>query len=42
MLIRYGFVIDLRLWQPTTVITVMDVHESQRDDIAWEMNSRPH
>jgi transglutaminase-like putative cysteine protease len=36
MLIRYGFVIDLRLWQPTTVITVMDVHESQREDVAWE------
>jgi transglutaminase-like putative cysteine protease len=36
MLIRYGFDIDIRLWQPTTLITVMDVHESQREDIAWE------
>jgi len=36
MLIRYGFDIDIRLWQPTTLITVMDMHESQREDIAWE------
>jgi hypothetical protein len=36
MLIRYGFDIDIQLWQPTTLITAMDVHESQRDAITWE------
>jgi hypothetical protein len=36
MLIRYGFDIDIQIWQPTTLITAMDVHESQRDAITWE------
>ena len=36
MLIRYGFDIDIQLWQPTTLITTMDVHTSQRDAITWE------
>jgi transglutaminase-like putative cysteine protease len=36
MLIRYGFDIDIQLWQPTTLITAMDVHESQRAAIVWE------
>jgi hypothetical protein len=35
-LLRYGFDIDIHLWQPTTLITVMDVHESQRDANTWE------
>src|SRR5579871_6812300 len=36
MLIRYGFEIDIQLSQPTTLITAMDVHESQRRAIHWE------
>jgi hypothetical protein len=36
MLIRYGFDIDIQLWQPTTLITTMDVHESQREAVVWE------
>ena len=36
MLIRYGFDIDIQLWQPTTLITAMDVHESQRNAIVGE------
>jgi transglutaminase-like putative cysteine protease len=36
MLIRYGFEIDVQLWQPTALITTMDVHESERDAIVWE------
>jgi transglutaminase-like putative cysteine protease len=36
MLIRYGFDIDIQLWQPTTLITAMDVHESQREAIVGE------
>jgi hypothetical protein len=36
MLIRRGFDIDIQLWQPTTLLTAMDVHERQRDAIAWE------
>jgi transglutaminase-like putative cysteine protease len=36
MLIRYGFDLEIRLWQPTTLITAMDVHESQREAIVWE------
>ena len=36
MLIRYGFDIDIRLWQPTTLITTMDVHESQREAVVGE------
>jgi transglutaminase-like putative cysteine protease len=36
MLIRYGFGIDIQLWQPTTLITAMDVHESQREAIVGE------
>ena len=40
MLIRYGFDLEIRLWQPTTLITAMDVHESQREAVVWETNSR--
>jgi transglutaminase-like putative cysteine protease len=36
MLIKYGFDIEVRLWQPTTLITTMDVHASQRHAITWE------
>jgi transglutaminase-like putative cysteine protease len=36
MLIRYGFDIEIQLWQPTTLITTMDVHASQRDAVTWE------
>jgi transglutaminase-like putative cysteine protease len=36
MLIRYGFDIDIQLWQPTALITTMDVHASQREAITWE------
>ena len=36
MLIRYGFDLEIMLWQPTTLITAMDVHESQRQAIVWE------
>ncbi|MBV8897317.1 MAG: transglutaminase family protein [Acidobacteriaceae bacterium] len=36
MLIRYGFEIDVQLWQPTALITTMDVHESERNAIVWE------
>jgi transglutaminase-like putative cysteine protease len=36
MLIRYGFDIDLMLWQPTTLVTAMDVHECQRQAVVWE------
>ena len=36
MLIRYGFDLEIMLWQPTTLITAMDVHESQREAIVWE------
>ena len=36
MLIKYGFDLEVQLWQPTTLITTMDVHSSQRDAIAWE------
>jgi hypothetical protein len=36
MLIRYGFDLDIQLWQLTTLITAMDVHESQREAIVGE------
>ena len=36
MLVRYGFDIDIQLWQPTTLITAMDVHRSQRNAIVEE------
>ena len=36
MLIRYGFDINIQLWQPTTLITAMDVHRSQRNAIVEE------
>lgn len=36
MLIRYGFDIDIQLWQPTALITMMDVHAEHRDAILWE------
>jgi hypothetical protein len=36
MLIRYGFDIEIMLWQPTMLITAMDVHKSQRDRIIAE------
>jgi transglutaminase-like putative cysteine protease len=36
MRIRYGFDIELTLFQPTTVVTVMDVHPSRRSDVLEE------
>jgi hypothetical protein len=36
MLIRYGFDIEAQLWQPTSLVTMMDVHASQHHDITWE------
>jgi transglutaminase-like putative cysteine protease len=36
MRIRYGFDIELTLFQPTTVITVMDVHPSRHSDVIEE------
>jgi transglutaminase-like putative cysteine protease len=46
MQIRYGFDIELELFQPTTIITVMDVHPSRRADVVEESglhcNQDPH
>jgi transglutaminase-like putative cysteine protease len=36
MLIRYGFDIELDLFQPTALITAMDVHPSRRGDVVKE------
>jgi len=36
MLIRYGFDIELALVQPTTVVTLMDVHPSRQGDVIGE------
>ena len=36
MQIRYGFDIELTLFQPTTIVTVMDVHPSRRRDVIKE------
>src|ERR1700732_4429877 len=36
MQIRYGFNIELTLIQPTTLVTLMDVHPSRRRDILEE------
>jgi transglutaminase-like putative cysteine protease len=36
MRIRYGFDIELSLPQPTTVVTVMDVHPSRKSDVIEE------
>jgi transglutaminase-like putative cysteine protease len=36
MRIRYGFDIELTLFQPTTIVTVMDVHPSRRSDVLEE------
>src|ERR1700733_15267931 len=36
MRIRYGFDIELSLSQPTTVVTVMDVHPSRKPDVIEE------
>ena len=36
MFIRYGFDIDIQLWQPTAIVTAMDVHSSQRENVIWE------
>ena len=36
MRVRYGFDIDIQLSQPTTLITAMDVHRSQRNAIVEE------
>jgi hypothetical protein len=43
MHILYGFDIELDLFQPTTLITAMDVHPSRRDDIETEsgFHTRP-
>jgi transglutaminase-like putative cysteine protease len=46
MQIRYGFDIELELFQPTTIITVMDVHPSRYGDVVEESglhcNQDPH
>jgi transglutaminase-like putative cysteine protease len=46
MQIRYGFDIELELFQPTTIVTVMDVHPSRHSDILEESglhcNQDPH
>lgn len=36
MRIRYGFDIEVQLWQRTTLITAMDVHANERNAIIWE------
>jgi transglutaminase-like putative cysteine protease len=36
MFIRYGFDIELELYQPTTIVTAMDIHPSRRHDIIRE------
>ena len=36
MLIRYGYNIELELFQTTTVVTAMDVHPSRRDSVIRE------
>ena len=36
MQIRYGFHIELILDQPTTLVTLMDIHPSRRDDVIRE------
>jgi hypothetical protein len=36
MQIRYGFDIELELLQPTTIVTVMDIHPSRRSDVVEE------
>jgi transglutaminase-like putative cysteine protease len=44
MLIRYGYDIDLEVFQPTTIVTAMDVHSSRRSSILGESEfnvSRP-
>jgi transglutaminase-like putative cysteine protease len=43
MHILYGFDIEIELYQPTTIITAMDVHSSRREDIETEsgFHTRP-
>jgi transglutaminase-like putative cysteine protease len=36
MQIRYGFDIDMTIMQPTTLVTLMDVHPSRRHDLVHE------
>jgi transglutaminase-like putative cysteine protease len=36
MQIRYGFDIELELFQPTTILTVMDIHPSRHADVVEE------
>jgi transglutaminase-like putative cysteine protease len=36
MQIRYGFDIDMSIFQPTTLVTLMDVHPSRRGDVIHE------
>src|SRR5271170_2914768 len=36
MQIRYGFHIELTLDQPTTLVTLMDIHPSRRGDVIRE------
>jgi transglutaminase-like putative cysteine protease len=36
MLVRYGFDIEIELFQTTTIIAVMDVHSTRRPRILWE------
>ncbi len=40
MFIRYGFDIEIELWQPTVVLTKMDVHASARTGIVREAEFR--
>jgi transglutaminase-like putative cysteine protease len=36
MQIRYGFDIELELFQPTTIVTVMDIHPTRHSDVVEE------
>ncbi len=36
MLIRYGYDIEVELFQTTTIVTAMDVHSSRRNSIVRE------
>jgi hypothetical protein len=36
MQIRYGFDIELELFQPTTIVTEMDVHPTRHSDVVEE------
>src|SRR5450432_4456460 len=40
ILIKYGFDIEVQLFQRTTVLTAMDLHPSRRDDVVMESTFR--